>query len=69
MKRRITALEALSINRLRVVIVRLPWQTEEQAIQEWMVSHGTTEPPLEIDYMIQILPPPQEQVYNMIDFD
>ena len=54
LERRVNALEALSINRLQVVIVRLPWQTEEQAIKEWMVSHGTTEPPLEIDYMIQI---------------
>jgi hypothetical protein len=54
LERRVNALEALSINRLQVVIVRLPWQTEEQAIQEWMVSHGTTEPPIEIDYMIQI---------------
>lgn len=54
LERRVNALEALSINRLQVVIVRLPWQTEEQAIQEWMVTHGTTEPPIEIDYMIQI---------------
>ena len=54
LERRVNALEGLSINRLQVVIVRLPWQTEEQAIQEWMVSHGTTEPPIEIDYMIQI---------------
>lgn len=54
LERRVNALEGLSINRLQVVIVRLPWQTEEQAIQEWMVTHGTTEPPIEIDYMIQI---------------
>jgi hypothetical protein len=54
LERRVNALEALSINRLQVVIVRLPWQTEEQAIQEWMVTHGNTEPPIEIDYMIQI---------------
>lgn len=54
MKKRVAALEALSLNRQKVVVVQLPWQTKEEAIQEWMMKNNTIEPPNKIDYMIHI---------------
>ena len=54
LERRINTLEELNINRQRVIIVQLPSQTEEEAIQGWMKKNNTTEPPVEIDYMIHV---------------
>jgi hypothetical protein len=52
--RRVEKLEALSINKQKVVIVQLPWQTEEEAIQEWMLKNNIFVRPNKIDCMIQI---------------
>lgn len=54
LERRVFALEALSINKQKVVIVQLPWQTEEEAIQEWMLKNNFIERPNKIDCMIHI---------------
>jgi hypothetical protein len=54
LERRVFALEALSINKKKVVIVQLPWQTEEEAIQEWMLKNNIFVRPNKIDCMIQI---------------
>jgi hypothetical protein len=54
LERRVFALEFLSINKQKVVIVQLPWQTEEEAIQEWMLKNNFIEQPNKIDCMIHI---------------
>ena len=54
LERRVFALEALSINKKKVVIVQLPWQTDEEAIQEWMLKNNSIERPNKIDCMIHI---------------
>ena len=54
LERRVFALEVLSINKQKVVIVQLPWQTEEEAIEEWMLKNNSIERPNKIDCMIHI---------------